>query len=419
MSATMRARYSADRGPDYRSSAMRFLALSLLALAGCGGDRERSDDAADSARLATSSGDVARATADTVDSTAYPVIRALYLNRFAAQSPRKMQHLFRIADSSEINGFVIDMKDEFGLNYRSANPQFRRNAGGTRGHVADVKRLVDSVKAHGLLPIARIVVFKDPVAANVNPHWTIRREDGSIWQDKEGLAWVNPYNRDLWDYNIGVAEELVQLGFEEIQWDYIRFPEPYRSLPKQVFPGAQMSKPEALAAFLKEARQRLAKLGVRSTADVFGLVTTVRGALEVGQQWEKVSPAADVILPMVYPSHYPRGAFGIAYPNAEPYQVIKTALDTARVRDERLGIKNAEHVRPWIQAFSIGRLQYGPEQIKAQKQAIYDAGYNGWILWSPGSRFDPFVPALDRDKPCRFQFAPADSTQRARASCVR
>jgi hypothetical protein len=326
----------------------------------------------------------------------YPVIRALYLNRFAPQSARKMRHLFAIADSSEINGFVVDMKDEFGLNYRSTNPKLARNAGGTHGYVGNVRALIDSIKAHKLVPIARVVAFKDPVAAQVNPEWTIRREDGSIWQDKEGLAWVNAHSKDVWEYNLAVAEELVKLGFEEIQWDYIRFPEPYRSLPKQVFPGATLSKPDALAAFLKLAQERLSKIGARNTADIFGLVTTVRGALEVGQWWEKISPNVDVVLPMVYPSHYPRGAFGIAAPNAEPYKVLKTALDTARVRDEKLGIAKAEHVRPWIQAFTLGKPPYGPEEIRQQKQAIYDAGFKGWVLWSPGSMYDAFVPALEK-----------------------
>ena len=151
------------------------------------------------------------------------------------------------------------------------------------------------------------------MTARVHPEWTIRKTDGSVWRDKKGLAWVNPYHHELWDYNIGVAEELVKLGFGEVQFDYIRFPEPYPSLPQQVFPDSKdVSKPDALAAYLKEAKARLNKLGVRSTADIFGLVTTVGGPLEVGQHWEKVSPQLDVVLPMVYPSHYPRGDLGIS-----------------------------------------------------------------------------------------------------------
>ena len=371
---------------------LRTISVCLMAIVACGGERRH----VDTTRVATSAGSVTRSVAD---SNAYPVIRGLYLNRFAAQSSKKLHHLFAIADSSEINAFVIDMKDEFGLNFRTRNKEFAKNAGTDHGRVADVKALVDSVKAHGLLPIARIVAFKDPVAAEANPEWTIRREDGSTWQDKEGLAWVNAHNHAVWEYNLAVAEELVSLGFAEIQWDYIRFPEPYKSLPNQVFPGATLSKHEALAAFLKLARERLNKAGVRSTADIFGLVTTVRGPLEVGQYWEKLSPAADVLLPMVYPSHYPHGSFGIPIPNADPYKVVKIALDSARVRDEKLGLTKAEHVRPWIQAFSLGTPKYGPEQIKAQKQAIYDAGYHGWVMWSPGSYYDAFVPALEKTKP--------------------
>ena len=394
---------------------MRFLIpLSAIVFTACGaGDASRTDSAGTTATRADSSaGAVTR-----LDTVNYPVVRGIYLNRFAAQSPRRMRRLLEIADSTEINAFVIDMKDEFGLNYRSDKPLHRKNSGGgSRGIVRDVRALVDSVKAHGLLPIARIVAFKDPVAAAANPGWTIRKQDGSVWIDKEGNTWVNAHNREVWEYNLAVAEELIDLGFEEIQWDYIRFPEPYPSLPKQVFPGATMSNPDALAAFLKLAGERLGKRGVRNTADIFGLVTTVPGALEVGQHWEKLSRVTDVLLPMVYPSHYPRGAFGIPRPNAEPYQVVHKAISAAKRRDDALGITKAEHVRPWIQAFSIGKPDYGPEQITAQKKAIYDAGYKGWIFWHPGSQYEPFLPALEKEKPCRF-YTPATAAASMKGLC--
>src|SRR6478752_6609774 len=177
------------------------------------------------------------------------VVRALYVNRWAAQSRKKMAKLVAIADSTEINALVIDMKDEFGLNYATKNADFAKNAG-TASKISNVTALIDTLKAHKILPIARIVVFKDSVTARVHPDWTIRRGDNSIWRDKKGIAWVNPYHKELWDYNIGVAEELVKLGFGEIQFDYIRFPEPYPSLPKQVFPNSgDLSKPAALAAY--------------------------------------------------------------------------------------------------------------------------------------------------------------------------
>jgi hypothetical protein len=323
-------------------------------------------------------------------------IRALYVNRFAAQSPTKMRHLIAIADSTEINAFVIDIKDEFGLNWHSSDPLLQRNEG-KMNKVPDLPALVDTLRAHGILPIARMVMFKDSVAARVNPDHVIRKADGTPWRDKKGVTWVNPYSRAIWDYNFHVADEAVKMGFGEIQFDYVRFPEPYKSLPPQVFPeAAGRSKPRVLHDLLKEARARYNKRGIRMTADIFGLVTTVRGALEVGQDWEEISPVVDVVLPMVYPSLYPHGAFGIPLPNSEPRKTIFIAITSARVRDAKLGITTPEHVRPWLQAFTLGKPHYGPAQIEAQKQAAYDAGYDGWVLWNPGSKYDEFLPAFEK-----------------------
>ena len=326
----------------------------------------------------------------------YPYVRALYVNRWAAQSTKRMREIIRIADETEINGLVIDMKDEFGLNYHPSNATWARNAGNA-GVIRNLPALLDTLKAHHILPIARMVVFKDSVTARVHPEWTIRQKDGSIWRDKKKLAWVNPYHHELWEYNIGVAEELAKMGFGEIQFDYIRFPEPYPSLPTQVFPEQNgVAKPDVLANFLTNANARLDKVGARTTADIFGLVTTVGGPLEVGQWWEKLAPVTDVLLPMVYPSHYPPGSFGIKSPNAEPYKIIKIALTKAHERNDKLGITEVGHVRPYLQAFTLGKPHYGPEEIRAQKQATYDSGFDGWVLWSPGSKYEEFLPALEK-----------------------
>ena len=324
-----------------------------------------------------------------------PIIRGLYVNRFAAQSLRRMRRLIDIADSTEINAFVIDVKDEFGLNIPSQDEMVRKNAG-TAGVIPNVRALLDTLKAHDILAVARIVVFKDSVAARVNPGHVMRKPDGTPWRDKQGLTWVNPYDEAIWEYNFRVAEEAVKLGFGEIQFDYIRFPEPYKSLPPQVFPNQKgRSKPDVLAEFLRTANARFDKLNVRTTADIFGLVTTVGGALEIGQEWEKVSPAVDVVLPMTYPSHYPRGAFGVARPNADPYRIQQIAIARARQRDAKLGL-TGERVRPWIQAFSLGQPKYDATHVKEQMRGIYDAGYNGWIWWHPGSIYEPFLPALEK-----------------------
>jgi len=236
---------------------LRYLALAAVSSLGCTAAAERTGNqpVVDGKAAGTVVADSAQA--------APTAVRALYVNRWASQSRKRMAKLIAIADSTEINGLVIDMKDEFGLNYATKNPEFAKNAG-TASKISNVTALLDTLKAHKILPIARIVVFKDSVTARVHSDWTIRRTDNSIWRDKKGIAWVNPYHRELWDYNIGVAEELVKLGFGEVQFDYIRFPEPYPSLPKQVFPNSNdLSKPAALAAYLKEAKTRLNTLGVR------------------------------------------------------------------------------------------------------------------------------------------------------------
>jgi len=334
-------------------------------------------------------------------------IRGLYVNRFAAQSKKKMQHLIGIADSTEINAFVIDVKDEFGLNYNSSDPMLQKNAG-TMTKVANMKSLLDTLNAHGILPIARIVVFKDSVTARMNPDHVIRKADGTPWRDHKGLTWVNPYANAIWEYNFRIAEEAVKMGFGEVQFDYIRFPEPYKSLPQQVFPESNgRGKTEALAEFLNAAKKRIDKLGVRTTADIFGLVATVGGALEVGQRWEPMVKAVDVVLPMVYPSHYPRGSFGIAHPNAEPYEVIHTAISRGRVRTAALGLKG-ERVRPWIQAFTLGPPKYGAPEIEAQKKAVYDSGYDSWVMWHPGSSYDVFLPALEKSTEPRAKNPPVE-----------
>ncbi|MFL5487225.1 MAG: putative glycoside hydrolase [Gemmatimonadaceae bacterium] len=320
--------------------------------------------------------------------------RGLYVFRFGANT-RRMKHLIGIADSTEINALIIDVKDEFGLNFNSSDPMLKKNAG-TQVKAGNLGALVDTIRAHGILPVARIVVFKDSVTARNNPDHTIRKADGTAWRDKKGQTWVNPYANAIWEYNFRVAEEAIKMGFGEIQFDYIRFPEPYRSLPQQVFPEQNgRTKPQVLAEFLTAARTRFAKLGVRTTADVFGLVTSVGGALEVGQKWEPITQSVDVVLPMVYPSHYPPGSFQLPHPNADPYDVIHIAISRARERDEKLGIKG-EHVRPWLQAFSIGKPPYGPHEIEEQKRAVYDAGYDGWVMWEPGTRYDKFLPALEK-----------------------
>ena len=248
------------------------------------------------------------------------IVRALYVNRWAAQSWRRMRELIALADSTEINALVIDMKDEFGQNFETTDSMVRRNAG-RAGHVPHLAAMLDTLREHRILAIARVVVFKD---ANGQP------------------------------------------------------------------------KPKALAEFFRAACPRVHAQGARCTADVFGMVASLPGPLEIGQQWSELAPVTDVLLPMVYPSHYPHGSFGVAHPNGAPYTIVDSAVSDARHRDLKLGITSPIHVRPWLQAFTLGSPHYTAEEVAAQKKGVYDAGYDSWTLWSPGSEYHQFVGALEK-----------------------
>jgi hypothetical protein len=315
-------------------------------------------------------------------------VRGIYIGSWSAGSERRLESLIRLADATEVNTFVVDIKEALGeVSHRTQVPLARQVGADRNPAIADLGGLVARLRDHGIYPIARIVVFKDPLLAQARPEWAIVREDGSLWADQRGVHWVDPFNQDVWDYNIELAREAVALGFSEIQWDYVRFPDvPQSYLRAAVYPardGRTMAR--GIRDFLIYSRERLDLPDVPQTADVFGITTSARNDVGIGQLWEKLTDVTDVLLPMVYPSHYPRGTWGHAVPNAAPYQVVKRAVDDAVARSA--GIENAAAIRPWLQAFTLGQPPYGPREIRAQIQAVYDAGLTEWILWSPSSRY--------------------------------
>jgi hypothetical protein len=313
-------------------------------------------------------------------------VRGIYLNAWAAGSKRRRAQLQALAAESEINAFVIDVKEGGEVSYRSG-VALARAIGADQPYIRDPRGMLAELRAAGVYPIARIVVFKDPVLAAQRPDWAIQDADGSLWQDNKGEHWVDPYNREVWDYNIALAREAVLLGFSEVQWDYVRFPDvPARFMRDAVFPArAGRSRPQAIRDFLRYSREELADLGVLVTADVFGLTVSVRDDLGIGQNWEQMTDVTDALLPMVYPSHFARGSYGIPHPNADPYQTVRTALEYAVRRSTK--VSGAAAIRPWLQDFSLGRPSYGPAEVRAQIPATYDAGLTEWILWNPGSRY--------------------------------
>ena len=267
-------------------------------------------------------------------------VRALYVNAWAAGSRTRMADLIRIADATEINAFIVDIKesDTF-LTYPNTSIELARDIGADQRPASSwLPALVDTLRAHGVYAIARIVVFKDRSLAEKKPELAIRSSTGGLWRDRKGLAWVNPYDRRVWDYNIAIAREALDMGFSELQWDYVRFPDVTNSARAAMrYPGSDgKSRADNIRDFILYTKAQLKSYGAPVTADVFGLVTHLEGDVDIGQQWETVNSAADAVLPMVYPSHYAAGLYGFARPIANPYQVVRLALTDAMERSRHL-----------------------------------------------------------------------------------
>lgn len=315
-------------------------------------------------------------------------VRGLYVNAWAAGSRTRMTALLEVVRTTEVNALVIDIKDASGYVSHATELEFAHEIGSTGEiRIRDLPGLLDQLETEGIYPIARIVVVKDPILAAARPELTIQDTAGGSWIDGKGIIWLNPHDPEVWDYHVSLAREVAEMGFPEIQWDYIRFPDAPRSeLDRAVYPGAD-GRPmaEVIRSFLEYGRGELAYLEVELTADVFGVTTSAARDVGIGQVWESFIDVIDVALPMVYPSHYWTGSFGIDSPNAYPYEIVRGALDDAMRRSLR--VEGAGLTRPWLQDFTLGAPAYEAPEVRAQIQATYDAGFNEWILWNPGSHY--------------------------------
>ena len=315
-------------------------------------------------------------------------VKALYVNAWAFGGS-KLWQLVSLADSTEINAFVVDVKDDTGCLLYASDVKVAQDIGATKCvRTRDVKSRLDTLHAHSIYTIARIVVAKDPLLAERKPAWSVQHVNGGLWRDRIDIAWVDAYNDSVWIYAAQLAEEAVRLGFSEVQFDYVRFPdEPKEMMAQAIFssrkPGeSQRAGVQAGIAILVK---RLQPLGVPVTFDIFGLTASATGDLGIGQVWEDFITAADVVLPMVYPSHYYRGSYGLAVPNAEPYRVVRNALMEAIERSRPYA--NAATIRPYLQAFTLGRRKprYTPHEIREQIRAAEELGIETWVLWNPRS----------------------------------
>jgi hypothetical protein len=312
-------------------------------------------------------------------------VRAAYLTYYGVGDRRIRERVLDLVGHTELNAVVIDVKGDRGLiPYRTEVPAAL--AAGAQGPVIikDFDAQLAALKARGIYTIARIVVFKDNVLANHRKDLAIiDARTGRPWLDREKLAWLDPFREEVWNYAIAIAKEAAAKGFDEIQFDYLRFPTDGRlSAARYSRPNNSTTRLPTIAAFLAKARRELGPTGVFLAADVFGYTAFNANDTDIGQRIEELAPYLDYICPMVYPSGYHLGIPGYRNPVAHPYEVVHESVRLTRQRSQHATVQ----VRPWIQDFrdyAFDRRAFGVREIRAQMRGADEAGAVGWMLWNP------------------------------------
>ena len=330
-------------------------------------------------------------------------VKAVYIPGASAGNEAFLDKIINFTKNTELNAVVIDVKEDGKVNYESNLKSVRDIKG--YSELYNVEKVIKKLKDNGIYVIGRVVCFRDNHLAIKRPDLAIKRRDGSIWKENNAIAWTNPFNQEVWEYNIEIAKEAVEKGFDEIQFDYVRFPAVSN---KEVYYGENLpEKADAINGFLKEAAAELKEKGAIVSADIFAIVCESPGDTEgIGQVLERVGMDIDYISPMIYPSHYANNSRGMmgngvgqsingivfTAPDLKPYEVVYNVLEKTKNRISEVENYKAE-VRPYIQGFTASYLPkgyyqvYGPEQIKQQIKAVYDAGYEEWIVWDAGNNY--------------------------------
>ncbi|MBH0228793.1 putative glycoside hydrolase [Halobacillus yeomjeoni] len=332
----------------------------------------------------------------------YPdAVRGIYVTGPSAGG-KKMAELTKLVENTDLNAMVIDVKEDHG------NLTFKPEEGSkfediSESYIKDPREMLETLEEKGIYPIARVVVFKDSLLAEKRPDLSYT-ENGKVWVNGRGEAFVNPFMKEVWDYNLEVAKMAAELGFQEIQFDYVRFPEGFGNRDEILQYGQGdyadlelenvQKRVKAVTDFVAYARKGLEKYDVDVSVDIFGYSATIPEAPNIGQNFSKISSNVDVISSMIYPSHW-GPYFGISKPDAEPYRLVS---EYAKVENEVLGkLENKPTSRPWLQDFEAPWLysgptkQYGKAEVETQIKALQENGIHEYLLWNAGNNYTPNV----------------------------
>ena len=313
-------------------------------------------------------------------------VKAVYMTSCVSATPSVREGLLNIAKKTEINSILIDIKDYTGtITFPSNNPKFVDNLGaGCKAQ--DLETFIAELHKNNVYVIGRISVFQDHFLVGKKPELAVKkRSDGTVWKDFKGISWFDAGSKEIWDYVVDLAKESYAIGFDEINFDYIRFPSD-GNMKDIYYPFSEGKiKVEVMKEFYAYLHENLKDLGAPISADVFGMTTTNYDDLNIGQSLENALMYFDYVAPMVYPSHYPPGFIGLDNPADNPYEVVKYSMDKAFARAV-VASTTPNKLRPWLQDFNLGAI-YDAEKVLMQIQATYDSGLNSWMLWNAGNRY--------------------------------
>ncbi|AJY11570.1 putative glycoside hydrolase [Burkholderia dolosa] len=316
--------------------------------------------------------------------------KAVYLSVYGITDRTLREAALSLHGRTAINALVIDVKGDRGATpYRSAA---RERAGASVGppyaasRAATLTDLIGSLRARGLYLIARIVVFKDDPLAAAHPDWAVRDAAGAVWRDREHQRWIDPTVRAAWTHHYDMAEEAARMGFDEIQFDYLRFPD--ANGLRFAEPNTEANRVAAITGFLTGARERLRPYNLYVSVDIFGYVCWNADDTAIGQRLDALGDVVDYLSPMLYPSGFTWGLPGCRQPTERPGEIVSRSLAEAMRRTGMPGVR----FRPWLQAFrdyAFDRRPFDADEIRAQVDAADAAGTDGWMLWNPRNRYDP------------------------------
>ncbi len=326
-------------------------------------------------------------------------LKAIYMTSWVASDKKIRAKLVKMVDDTEINSVVIDIKDYTGnivfpVEVNSPLKKF----GSEQVRVSDMRDFIESLHKKGVYVIGRVAVFQDAYFVNHRPDLAVKNSAGTkIWKDRKGISWIDVGAKEYWDYIIEIAKESRKIGFDEINFDYIRFPSD-GNMDDISFPwSSTTSKTLALKSFFQYLQENLKDSGLKTSADIFGMVTTANDDMGIGQVLENTLPYFDYIMPMVYPSHYPLNFQGFKDPEAHPYEMIKYSMSSAIERSNNFSSTTGTHIgklRPWLQDFGL-RVDYGSKEVRDQIKATNDLGLQSWALWSASNKYT--VGALEKE----------------------